>query len=193
MKSPRLKVSAGAVCLGCLWLALSPVRLFLSFLCSVLLHELGHWLVLKACGFPLQRLRITALGCMMETPPLPYRIEGICALAGPAVNLLLFALSLHRDAGFSLVNLALAVFNLLPLWHLDGGRFLRAVLQELLAPVPACAIEFVISRGVLGLLWLCAIYGTCVLHMGLGPALLAAVLTGKAAGENLVAKKQVCG
>lgn len=179
--------------MGCLWLALSPAGLFLSFLCSVVLHELGHWLVLKACGFPLQRLQITALGCIMQTPPLPYRIEGICALAGPAVNLLLFSLGLHWNAGFSLVNLTLAVFNLLPLWPLDGGRFLRAVLQDLLAPGPARTIEFVISRVVLGLLWLCAIYGTCVLHMGLGPALLAAVLTGKAAGENFVAKKQVCG
>ena len=61
-----------------------------------------------------------------------YGREILCAFAGPAVNLIL-ALSMTRMKlfAFSGLNLAMGLFNLLPLRTLDGGRVLSCA---------ACAI-----------------------------------------------------
>lgn len=60
-----------------------------------------------------------------------YRQELIVAAAGPAVNLMLAAVSSRVSAGlaFAGVNLALGMFNLLPVGELDGSRILRCALS----------------------------------------------------------------
>lgn len=190
MRSSRLSITPGAVCFGCIGLALNPLGLFLPFLCSAALHELGHWAVLRLYHVPAEQLRITALGCVMRTAPLSYRVEARCAFAGPGVNFLLFMLSVRIFPAFALVNLSLALFNLLPLWPLDGGRLLRAMLCSRLAPDNAQKAESWIAAVTVGLIWMLAAWATCYLHMGLAPAVLAAGLTLRMGQEKLVAKNR---
>lgn len=164
--------------------------LLAPFFLSAALHELGHWLVLRMYHIPVTRLQITPLGCVMQTVPLPYRVESRCALAGPAVNVLLLLIFARRSAPPALVNLVLAGFNLLPLWPLDGGRFLRAQLQARLPLSRAQRIESGVAVFFLALVWLGAAGSTCVLHMGLAPVGVAAALTLRAGQEKFVAKKR---
>lgn len=193
---PHLKITAGAVCMGCLWFCLDPLGLFLPFLLSAATHELGHVLLLRIKKIPIYAVRVTALGCVLETGVMDYSAERWCAAAGPVVNLLLFALLLPNHTAAALVNLVLAIFNLLPLWPLDGGRFLRATLYDIL-PLPGAqkAERVAITISSAGL-WALAAYATCRLHMGLWPVLLAAILMVKAGNalreEKFVAKKRVC-
>ena len=80
---------------------------------------------------------------MTEIPETP-RVEGLIAIAGPAVNFVLVALfaplwfllwsfdvGAHGLVGiFVLVNLALGCFNMVPAFPMDGGRLLRAFLAR---------------------------------------------------------------
>ena len=109
---------------------------------SVLLHELGHCVVAVRLGLPVRRVRLFLLGGISEisrTPPKPSQ-EGLIAAAGPAVSILLAAITglgwLALPPGGAVwllvaqtcvANLAVAVFNLLPGLPLDGGRMLRSV------------------------------------------------------------------
>jgi len=116
------------------------------FLVSLLAHELAHALVAKHYGMPVERVTLWLLGGMAELggEAPNARADLLVAVAGPATSLAaggVFAvgafggsalgLSTVVTATFSwlaLINVVLAVFNMLPGAPLDGGRVLRALL-----------------------------------------------------------------
>ena len=109
----------------------------LAFLASILAHEAGHAVVGRHFGMQPQSMDLMALGGVTRfdrEAPTP-KADGLTSVAGPAVNLVIggvavgFAVALRSDilVSIGLVNLAVAVFNMLPGAPLDGGRVLSAV------------------------------------------------------------------
>lgn len=108
-----------------------------GFFISILLHEFGHALVARRHGVNTESIDLWALGGMArldrESPTA--RADGLIAVAGPAVSLMLGGLGiglafLFRSNAFLVIgglNVLLAIFNMLPGAPLDGGRVLRAV------------------------------------------------------------------
>ena len=111
----------------------------------VLLHELGHSLAAQAFGIRVLDITFWPLGGMARMAELPEdpKVEGLVAIAGPAVNAVLFTggLGLHLLFGaplrldtlpgyFVYINLAMGIFNLIPAFPMDGGRILRAWLAR---------------------------------------------------------------
>lgn len=104
------------------------------------LHELGHYRVILALGGRVGLVRLTAVGAEMQVSGgLSYWGELAAALGGPLVNLALalFFSQLPGGALFAGLNLVLALFNLLPVGRLDGGRVLYCVMSMLLGPESA--------------------------------------------------------
>ena len=117
-----------------------------AFLASLLAHELAHALVARRNGVEVEGITLWLLGGVARlrggarTPGAEFRIAGV----GPLTSLVLAALSmgvavLARAAGagglpvavldyLAVINLSLALFNLVPAAPLDGGRLLRALL-----------------------------------------------------------------
>ena len=134
----RVEISAGALLLGAALYYLDEQGVLLMAFCACALHELGHWLVIRALGGRVTALRITCVGAEMRLSarcPLGYWQQIAAALAGPAVNLLAarMAAGLGTEGAycFAGLNLALAAFNLLPAVQLDGGRILWCILALL--------------------------------------------------------------
>ena len=103
-------------------------------------HELGHLFAILLMGGDIKVFRLTAIGAeLVLDRPLGYWQEGLCALAGPGVNLLLAltCCGLEKGAAFAGLNLVLALFNLLPAGRLDGGRALHCTLALLAGPEAA--------------------------------------------------------
>ena len=182
MRSPRLRLSVtpAAIALGCCWLCLNPGGLLGPFLLGVACHEAGHLAALRLLGVPVTALRVTALGCILETGAMSYRAEACCAAAGPAASLLVCLLLPRLLPRTALISLLLAAGNLLPLWPLDGGRILLAVASQHLPLAQAQRL----SR-------ICA-----ALTLALWPPLLAASLQLRAGralqSEKFLAKKPGC-
>ncbi len=118
----------------------------LVILCAALLHECGHLYALYRFRVPVRELKFLPFGISITQSPshvLSYGRELAVALAGPAVNLALFAalwlLSQfwtppRLAALFALANATFFAANLAPMLPLDGGRALYAVLQRSLGP-----------------------------------------------------------
>ncbi len=108
-----------------------------AFFVSILAHEFGHAMVARHYGVNTESIDLWALGGVARLDresPSP-RADGLIAVAGPAVSLLIgvaaFGAGIASQSSVlvwvGFVNGVLAVFNMLPGAPLDGGRVLRAV------------------------------------------------------------------
>ncbi|MGH8900139.1 MAG: site-2 protease family protein [Egibacteraceae bacterium] len=115
----------------------------LLFFGSILAHELGHALASLGCGIPVAGITLFLMGGVTESTKeaASARDEFVIVGIGPFVSLVLAALfGLVATASGSFrpvavvagilgwLNLALAIFNVLPGYPLDGGRMLRSIL-----------------------------------------------------------------
>ena len=143
---------------------------------SLALHELGHVLAARRRGLRPREIVITPFGGLGEPdrPPGTLREELRIALAGPAVNLVLWLAldSAARVLGMlghapwdgvarrlSEANLLLGLFNFIPSFPLDGGRVLRAKLSPFLGALWATRLAAKIGRGfALGIGLLCLFF-----------------------------------
>ena len=111
------------------------------YLVSLLLHELGHSAVAIRYRMPVRGITLFIFGGVAEiaTEPPTAIAEFLIALAGPlvslAIALALFLLQpllsgtgplLGTAKYLAYMNFAVALFNLIPGYPLDGGRVLRA-------------------------------------------------------------------
>jgi Zn-dependent protease/CBS domain-containing protein len=135
---------------------------------SVLLHELGHAWVSKQYGIPTIEIVMFPIGGVSRLARRARPSEELwIALAGPAVNLVLAVIlyfvatsrspilnlsGIDRATDDNLAtqlfigNLALAGFNLLPAFPMDGGRILRAVLAGFKPETEATKIAALAGR-----------------------------------------------
>jgi len=119
-----------------------------AFFGGLILHELAHSLVARRFGLKVGGITLFIFGGVAELDeePASARSEFWIAIAGPVMSLALAAICwlahLTLEATdvsppvlavldyLALINLVLAVFNLLPAFPLDGGRVLRAALWQ---------------------------------------------------------------
>ncbi len=119
--------------------------LALALFVSVLAHEFSHSLVARARGVNVDEITLFIFGgaAKLKDEPRDAASEFLIAAAGPALSFALGAVILvvgesleptispALRAGLwwlGVINVALAVFNLIPGFPLDGGRILRAIL-----------------------------------------------------------------
>ncbi|PGF15748.1 metalloprotease [Natrinema sp. CBA1119] len=113
---------------------------------GVVLHELGHSLTARRYGFPIESITLWLFGGIAAFSEMPedWRQELNIAVAGPIVSILvgvasygLFVVTPESLDGarfvlgyLAVLNVALAIFNMLPAFPMDGGRVLRALLAR---------------------------------------------------------------
>lgn len=110
---------------------------------SLLLHEFSHVYAAHRFGLNIKRVVVHFFGAAAEltsNPPSP-KAEFWIAIAGPACNfalasaflivhaicLLTIGISSHFFLFGIAANVVMGVFNLLPIYPMDGGRILRAI------------------------------------------------------------------
>lgn len=119
------------------------------FFAALLLHELAHSLLAKAHGLRVKEITLFALGgvSQIESEAPNAKAEFWIAIVGPITSLVIgiVLIGIARLTGWhsrteprapvasvllwlGYINIALAAFNMIPGYPLDGGRVLRAVI-----------------------------------------------------------------
>lgn len=104
-----------------LLLLVLPLDWILSAAAAALIHELSHIVAVMWTGGHVHAVKIGLGGAVITTSPMVLWKSMVCVAAGPAGSLclLLAARYMPRMAVCGMVQ---GVFNLLPVWPLDGGR-----------------------------------------------------------------------
>jgi Zn-dependent protease len=150
----------------------------------VLMHELGHVIAARREHVPVREIVLWPLGgVVIGTKWLGWKAELLVVSAGPLVNLvltpLLFGLwywvGYHHGGDESRLlwevawaNVGMLIFNLLPIWPLDGGRLVQSAMNGWMG----IARSYLVS-GMLGIFF--ATVGM-VMFMHVGNYLAASVL-----------------
>jgi stage IV sporulation protein FB len=147
----QIYISAGAFLLWAALLMLLPMQWVLAILVSTCVHEFFHAAAIFLCGGRVFRIVIGGRGMTMDTEFIIGFRETLCALAGPLGSFLLMFLW-HRFPRVALCGAVQGMYNLLPLFPLDGGRALRSLLFSLLSPPKAKKIYTCIQCIILAIL-----------------------------------------
>ena len=152
------------------------------FIC-VVIHELAHSLTAGRMGYPVREIVLLPLGGVAQMERLPEKPwqELVMAIAGPLSNVAIgtvfllvgLAAGIDMRAGLlkplvdpgglgwadtlpylAFTNFALAAFNLIPAFPMDGGRVLRALMATVMPYARATSIAVAIGQGLAWLLGL---------------------------------------
>lgn len=166
------RMDSRACILGALMLLMLPLKWLLAALFAALIHELGHIAAVLAVGGTVLRLELGTGGARLETQPMGRYQELICAAAGPAASLLLLCFSrfIPRAAVCGAVQ---GIYNLIPVYPLDGGRILRCLTASMEHPQRVCAV---VEWSFLTIGYLALVIFTVILRLGAVPVLAAGLL-----------------
>ena len=174
---PAIELRPGFFVFAIVLAALDRSGSVLPILCAMTVHELAHILAMLACGGRIRKLTLRFADFQILSSGLGYRQELFAALAGPLVNLVCGAAFCMQRPVFAAYSLFLGIYNLLPVWPLDGGRMIRCILLARLPLGQAERVSGTISYCVCGLLLAAGLFLTFFRKTGLWPLGTAVYLT----------------
>lgn len=153
----QVRITPGFLFLAAFLFYRSTSSFLVTFLLAAALHEGGHLLAARWRGVPVRALSMTAFGCVLDfVDEALVRDRDLLwiAAAGPLCNLLFALLCVTPWVGrwrgaalFGAEHLLLALFNLLPVFPLDGAVLCAGLLKPNVGERRAEQVVLALSGG----------------------------------------------
>lgn len=170
-----------------LFLLTSQLEIYIVLMVFAIIHELGHLVVGLILKFKPEEIKLTPVGLRIQfqVSNEEYKLKNaktltikkaIIALAGPLTNLIIstitiliaiFHMNFQNLYIYELIvyfNLLIAIFNLIPIYPMDGGRVIKEILKLVCGNKKAYKITYIISKTVLILLTAVASIAILYIH-----------------------------
>ena len=147
--------------------SLSRGELIFYFVLPIILHELGHIIVMGILGVKIRSISLLAAGIEIRRKPGEIKSswrECAVILAGAGANLAAAAVlyccffQSMRVMLMLSANVAVAIFNLLPIGDLDGGQLFSLISERYFEPKTAYNLSRAVSFAALAALFGLAIF-----------------------------------
>lgn len=130
----KIKINLQIFIFAIIFYFTKQIRIYTILMMFALIHELGHLLAGVTLGLKAKSINIMPFGISInfEDYSNKYLIKKlIIALAGPITNLIIVILGNYNEWDEEIIyaNMLIGLFNLIPLYPLDGGRILKYVIQ----------------------------------------------------------------
>lgn len=160
-----------------LFLLTSQIEMYIILMIFAIIHELGHLVAGLILKFKPEEVKLTPVGLQIrfkidsreynekikEARSLNIK-KAIIALAGPLTNLIIavvtiiigyFNVNIQNTYIYQIIiyaNFLIAMFNLIPIYPMDGGRVLNELLKIFIGNKKAYKITYIVSKTILILL-----------------------------------------
>ena len=139
MKKLKIGVSFFALVIVCV--ITHKIVLLINYFSALIIHELAHLFVAKNKGYNLKQIRLDIFGLSIALKEdVEHKDEFAVNVAGPLCNLIMcliccslyyfFPITTKVLNEFCLSNFALAAFNFLPIYPLDGGKIFYGLIKS---------------------------------------------------------------
>lgn len=173
----RLKIDLKIFLFLFLFLLTSQIEMYIILMIFAIIHELGHLVAGLILKFKPEEVKLTPVGLQIrfkidsreynekikEARSLNIK-KAIIALAGPLTNLIIavvtiiigyFNVNIQNTYIYQIIiyaNFLIAMFNLIPIYPMDGGRVLKELLKIFIGSKKAYKITYIVSKTILILL-----------------------------------------
>lgn len=151
-----------------------PLRWLFAAVLAAAFHEICHIGTVFLLGGRIDGFSARWDGVKLEAQLTPGK-QLLCTLAGPLGSLMLLAFGKTMPVVAICAGVQ-GLYNLLPIWPLDGGRALKLLLRMVLNPDLSGKIANFIEITAFLLLFVCGLYLTLWAKLGIMPLLLVSTL-----------------
>ena len=183
----RIDVNGRTCLFFALFLMIVPLKWVIAILLAVSVHEFFHMVVVYLLGSRVTQLRISEHGMSMTTDSMLAWQEFFCAAAGPLGSFLLLFFS-HRYPLLAFCGAMQGLYNLLPLYPLDGGRCIYCLCRMLFRNSSPESVFLPFQYACLLALFSGAFYLCFILKSGILPLVICFGLCFRCFSEKLLAK-----
>lgn len=109
-------------------LFLGKSDIFIMSYMFIIMHELSHMIIALCLNIDISEIELMPFGVNAKyIGKISLIKELLISLAGPIVSLLCAVL--YDNEIYCLINIVIVLFNLIPIYPLDGGRILKVLLK----------------------------------------------------------------
>lgn len=155
---------------------------FILLMMIVMVHELGHFLCAVFLKVPVNKICIYPFGGVSKTQAkinIPLKHEFLILIMGPLIQIIFMFLiknylPLQYQNMFLVYNFNILIFNLLPIYPLDGGKLINIIFSYFFSYKNSFLYSLILS-----LLFVLFLFFIFLLHMKLNIFLLLCLLVFK--------------
>lgn len=184
------RISGGFLLTAAFMLLTLPLQWILAAWIAAAFHELCHYAAIRMCAGKPQKMSVEVNTASISIPEMSRGKELLCAAAGPLGGFLLMIL-LPVCPRIALCGLFQSLYNLMPVYPMDGGRIICCLAAMTMKPTYAQWLCSFVQWVFVGVMVASALYAAIFMQVGLLPLILALVVLVKAKIINYPCKERL--
>lgn len=150
----KIKVNLQIFVFAVIFYFTKQIKIYAILMAFAFIHELGHLIAGICFGLKVKKISIMPFGLSInfEDYSNKYILKKIIiSAAGPLMNLLIVVMGICNNWGEDIIycNILIGMFNLIPIYPLDGGRILKYIIQLSSGSMEAEIVTYKLSNALI--------------------------------------------